>query len=105
MSTSLNVQNAKILVVDDQEVNVKLLEYILSGAGYTSVTSTMDPRKVADLHKENRYDVILLDLNMPHMNGFQVMEALKQVETEGYLSVLVLTADPSHKLQALQAGA
>lgn len=105
MMTSLNVANAKILVVDDQEANVKLLEYMLSAAGYTSVTSTMDPRKVADLHKEKRYDVILLDLNMPHMNGFQVMEALKQVETEGYLSVLVLTADPSHKLQALQAGA
>jgi putative two-component system response regulator len=105
MIISPKIFNARILVVDDQEANVKLLEYMLQGAGYSSVTSTMDPRAVCDLYKANRYDGILLDLNMPHMDGFQVLEALKKIETEGYLPVLALTADPSHKLRALQAGA
>jgi putative two-component system response regulator len=105
MNSSSKILNAKILVVDDQEANVKMLEYMLAGANYRSVTSTMDSREVFDLYKKNRYDAILLDLNMPHMNGFQVMEALKEIETEGYLPVLVLTADPAHKLLALQTGA
>ena len=57
------------------------------------------------MHRKNRYDLILLDLQMPGMDGFQVMEGLKAIETEGYLSVLVFTAHPAHKLRALQAGA
>ena len=105
MPISAHILSAKILIVDDQEANVKLLEYMLIGAGYTSVSSTTDPREVFDLYHRHRYDIILLDLNMPHMNGFQVMEALKKIETEGYLPVLVITADPDHKVQALQAGA
>lgn len=105
MNISASILNARILVVDDAEANVKLLEYMLAGAGYTSVSSTMDSREVLELYKSNRYDVILLDLNMPHLNGFQVMESLKTVETEGYLPVLVITAEPAHKLRALQAGA
>jgi diguanylate cyclase (GGDEF)-like protein len=105
MITLSAIRNARILIVDDQEANVKLLEFMLSGAGYTSVTSTMDSRTVLDLHKANRYDLILLDLNMPHMNGFQVLDELKQVEPEGYLPVLVVTAEPAHKLRALEVGA
>jgi len=65
----------------------------------------MDPREVCKLHKQNHYDLILLDLKMPGMDGFQVMEGLKEIETEGYLPVLVITAEPSHKLRALEAGA
>lgn len=105
MIISPQILNARILVVDDQEANVKLLEFMLHSAGYSAVTSTMDPRQVCDLYRKNQYDAILLDLNMPHMDGFQVMEALKKIETGGYLPVLVLTADPGHKLRALQAGA
>ena len=79
---------------------------MLRGAGYTSViSSTMDPHAVCELHRENRYDLILLDLQMPGMDGFQVMEGLKEIETDGYLPVLVITAQPGHKLRALQAGA
>ncbi len=100
-----DIRNARILIVDDSSANVLLLERILRGAGYTAVTSTVDPRAVCGLHRENRYDLILLDLLMPEMDGFEVMAALKEVETEGYLPVLVLTAQPSHKLRALQAGA
>ncbi|HTJ96769.1 MAG TPA: response regulator, partial [Rhodocyclaceae bacterium] len=105
MGISDDILNAKVLIVDDLESNVKLLEFILETAGYTSVTSTLDSRQVFDLYKEHRYDLILLDLSMPHMNGFEVMEALKPIETGGYLPVLVITAEPSHKLKALKAGA
>src|SRR5882762_5998945 len=78
---------------------------MLRGAGYLSVESTMDPREVRELHLKNRYDLILLDLQMPGMDGFQVMESLKEIETGGYLPVLVITAQPDHKLRALKAGA
>src|SRR3954465_849715 len=96
---------ARLLVVDDQEPNVLLLERALAGAGYLSVDSTRDPRTVCELHRKNRYDLILLDLQMPVMDGFEVMEGLKQIEGDGYLPVLVITAQPDHKLRALEAGA
>ena len=96
---------ASILIVDDQESNVRLLEQLLSEAGYTAVASTMNPQEVCALHRKNRYDLILLDLQMPGMDGFQVMEGLKTNDADGYLPVLVITAQPGHKLRALQAGA
>jgi len=105
MISSSDILNSRVLIVDDQEANVRLLERILRGAGYASVASTMDSREVCELHRQNRYDLILLDLQMPGMDGFQVMEGLKEIETEGYLPVLVITAEPGHKLRALQAGA
>ena len=99
------ILNAGILIVDDQEVNVNLLTQMLGEAGYTNVTSTMAPTEVCALHRKNRYDLILLDLQMPGMDGFEVMEALKTNEADRYLPVIVLTAQPGHKLRALQAGA
>jgi len=100
-----DILHGKVLIVDDQEANVLLLERILHGAGYVSIASTMDPHEVCELHLKNRYDLILLDLQMPGMDGFQVMESLKEIETDGYLPVLVITAQPDHKLRALKAGA
>ena len=100
-----DILNASILIVDDQESNVSLLEQMLIEAGYTCVTSTMNPREVCALHRKNGYDLILLDLQMPGMDGFQVMEGLKTNATDSYLPVLVITAQPGHKLRALQAGA
>jgi len=105
MITAEEILNANLLIVDDQEANVLLLEEILREAGYTRVTSTTDPYVVAGLHREHRYDLILLDLQMPGMDGFQVMENLKAMETESYIPVLVITAQPAHKLQALKFGA
>ena len=105
MVSAPDILNASILIVDDQETNISLLEQLLSEAGYTSVASTMNPQEVCALHRKNRYDLILLDLLMPGMDGFQVMHDLKEVETEGYLPVLVVTAQPGHKLRALEAGA
>ena len=99
------ILNASILIVDDQQANVMLLEQMLRNAGYTAITSTMDPKAVCPLHQTHRYDLILLDLQMPEMDGFQVIESLKEIEAGGYLPVLVITAQPGHKLRALQAGA
>ena len=99
------ILNARILIVDDQEVNVSLLENLLRKAGYVHVASTMNPQEVCALHRTNRYDLILLDLQMPGMDGFQVMEGLKTNGADTYLPVIVLTAQPGHKLHALQAGA
>jgi PAS domain S-box-containing protein len=98
------IRAASILVVDDQEANVTLLEGLLGDAHYTHVTSTMNPREVCRLHRKNAYDLILLDLQMPGMDGFEVIEGLKVNEADAYLPVLVLTAQPAHKLRALQAG-
>lgn len=100
-----DILNASILIVDDQESNVRLLEQLLSEAGYACVASTMNPLEVCTLHRNNRYDLILLDLQMPGMDGFQVMEGLKTNDSDSYLPVIVLTAQPGHKLRALQAGA
>ena len=97
--------DARILIVDDQASNVMLLEQMLVNAGYRQISSTMDPQMVCALHSEHDFDLILLDLQMPIMDGFQVMEQLKKIETHDYLPVLVITAQPGHKLQALQAGA
>ncbi|MGD1095946.1 MAG: SpoIIE family protein phosphatase [Bryobacteraceae bacterium] len=105
MVTSADILEAKILVVDDKEANVRLIEGMLRVAGYTCVQSTTDPNEVCELHRMNRYDLILLDLLMPGMDGFEVMEGLKAIETDGYLPVLVITAQPGHKLRALEAGA
>jgi adenylate cyclase len=105
MVNAADILKARILVVDDQEANVLLIRRTLSGAGYVSITSTMDPHEVSELHRANRYDLILLDLEMPGRDGFQVMESLKEIETGSYLPVLVITAEPQHKLRALSAGA
>ena len=105
MVTESEILAASILVVDDQEPNILLLEQLLSDAGYTCVASTRNPQEVCALHRKNGYDLILLDLQMPLMDGFQVMEGLKTNVTDAYLPVLVITAQPGHKLRALQAGA
>ncbi|HSC68371.1 MAG TPA: response regulator [Cellvibrio sp.] len=100
-----DILNARILIVDDQLNNVQLLQQLLTEVGYTGVTTTTDPRQVCALHYKHRYDLILLDLQMPEMDGFEVMEDLKANIDDGYLPVIVLTAQPAHKLRALQAGA
>jgi two-component system cell cycle response regulator len=105
MISTSDILNATILIVDDLQANVRLLENMLRGAGYTRIASTMDPHEVCALHSKNHYDLILLDLLMPSMDGFQVMEGLKGIETAGYLPVLAITAQPTHKLRALQSGA
>ncbi len=105
MTLEEDILAARILIVDDQDANVQLLNRLLTEAGYTGVTSAMDPTTVCALHRQHAYDVILLDLQMPAMDGFAVMEGLKTNLRDSTLPVIVLTAQPGHKLRALQAGA
>jgi len=105
MVNASDILNANCLIVDDQAASVLLLEQLLRGAGYTRISSTRDPQAVCALHRDNHYDLILLDLQMPGMDGFEVMEGLKAIETDGYIPVLVITAQPDHKKRALRAGA
>ena len=105
MVTQAEIQQSSILIVDDQEPNIQLLEQLLTDSGYTRVSSTKDPASVSAMHREKRFDLILLDLQMPGMDGFQVMESLKANQEDNYLPVIVITAQPGHKLRALQCGA
>ncbi|MDD5303585.1 MAG: diguanylate cyclase [Elusimicrobia bacterium] len=105
MISSADILKAKILIVDDRQTNIQLLERMLDGAGYAAVTSTTEPEQVCALQRANGYDLILLDLEMPGMDGFQVMDKLKELDPGGYLPVLAVTANPAHKLRALYGGA
>ncbi len=98
---------AKILIVDDEQANIALLEDVLDNEGYTFFKSTADSRETLSLYKEFRPDLVLLDLNMPHLDGFEVMEQLQEVEKNSYAPILVLTAqsDRNTRLRALAAGA
>jgi putative two-component system response regulator len=101
------IVSARILIVDDQESNVLLLEKILSAAGHTNVLSTTDPRQVLDLYRAFRPDILLLDLHMPFLDGFEVMALLRTALKEDYIPILVLTADITQptRLKALECGA
>ena len=99
------IQNARILIVDDREANTALFTQMLSNAGFKFIQSTTNPDEVCDLYRENNYDLILLDLQMPSMDGFAIMECMKKNLDESYLPVLAVSAQPAHKLRALQCGA
>jgi DNA-binding response OmpR family regulator len=105
MLTETDILNARILIVDDQSAHVHLLERLLQDSGYTRVTGTIDPHEACALHRAQPYDLILLDLQMPGLDGFGVMKALRAEAGEAVLPVIALTAQPGHKLRALQAGA
>ncbi len=100
-------RSASILIVDDNPANVALLETMLENDGCENVTSTTDSRDVLPLYRENKFDLILLDLQMPHMDGFEVMERLSSEIKNDYVPVLVLTAygDPKTRVRALESGA
>ena len=76
MALQEQIQKANILIVDDNPVNVQLLEEILEQENYTNIYSTTDPRQVKALDQQWHFDIILLDIRMPHMDGFKVMEEL-----------------------------
>jgi two-component system, cell cycle response regulator len=105
MISATEIFNARILIVDDREANVSLVAQILSEDGYTDVSTTTNSLEVCALHRKNRYDLIVLDLQMPGMDGFEVMDGLKGDKSEDYLPVIALTAQPAHKRRALEAGA
>jgi putative two-component system response regulator len=99
--------NSNIMVVDDEPANVQLLLRALENEGFTSIKSTTDPREAVDMYQSFSPDLVLLDLRMPFLDGFQVMEKLKEFEEGSYIPVLVLTAqsDDETQMRALNAGA
>ena len=105
MTLEQDIRAANILIVDDEDASLRLLQRVLTEAGYTRVTAIKNPTAVCALHLQHDYDLILLDLQMPGMDGFSVMESLKALDKERYTPVIVLTAQPDHKLRALRAGA
>jgi putative two-component system response regulator len=100
-------QNAKFLIVDDQEFNISLLHRILTRAGYTNLVTTTNPLQLEALYREHRPDIVLLDLHMPEMDGFTAIRCLRNWNEGEYLPILVLTADvtPEAKKRALHEGA
>ncbi|MEI6882871.1 MAG: response regulator [Bacteroidota bacterium] len=102
------LKNSNILIVDDKEANVDILVGLLEMQGYTNIKTTTDPRLVQGLFNSFKPDILLLDLLMPHLNGFEVMEELRGMIPQGtYFPILVLTADMTTetKQRALSAGA
>ncbi len=107
MSLSKELLSSRILIIDDNEINIQLLEAVVTDAGYNSVLSITDSRKAENLYRAYQPDLVLLDINMPYYDGFQVMEQFRRIEDTPYLPVLVLTAlqDNENKLRALECGA
>ena len=109
MPTPADVHRAsRILIVDDEPTNVAVLEAVLTGERYANLTTTGDPREVVGLHKLHDFDLILLDIRMPHMSGIEVLEKLSAtLEPGDWLPVLVVTAqtDDETRYKALAAGA
>jgi DNA-binding response OmpR family regulator len=105
MIDATDILAARILVVDDDADDARLLAQALTTNGYTTVSATSDPASVCEMHRRNDYDLILLDVHMPTMDGFEVMEGLKEFERDGYLPVLALTGEPGHRIRALKLGA
>lgn len=102
-----NIKMAKILIVDDNPTNVLLLKKMLEIFGYNNVKSLTDSREVIDLYKIYEPDLILLDLKMPYLDGFEVLEKLNEIIEDDYLSVIIITAqnDKENRLKALKLGA
>lgn len=103
-----NLRKARILVADDQEKNVDIIKTYLQIQGYENVKTLTDSRKFKSAFAEFEPDIILIDLKMPYLSGFDIIEWLKeQISATTYLPVIVLTSDVSSetKMRALQAGA
>ena len=102
-----DIFDSRILIVDDQETNVRLLEYLLHRNGYCSIRGTTDPRAVVEIYKEFSPDLVLLDLVMPHMDGMELMEQLQNVERETYPSIIIISASENDEaeIRSLALGA
>jgi DNA-binding response OmpR family regulator len=97
----------KVVVIDDEPANVALLEAMLEEGGYTRVRTVIDSRLAMETCVAFEPDLVLLDLMMPHVDGFAILESLRAAAGEAFLPVIVLTADANEttKLRALRAGA
>ncbi len=101
------ILEAKILIIDDEPANVMVLEETLKQRGYTSIKSITDPREALESYQTYKPDLVLLDLNMPHLTGFQVMDQIKEADPASKIPIMILTAqvDQATRLRSLDAGA
>lgn len=104
---NLDSKNASILVVDDEAANIRLLEKMLAVMGYKNVVCTQDPKQVLPLYQQHNSDLILLDLNMPELDGYGVMEQLNALTGNTLPPILILTAQhmQSFRQRAFDSGA
>lgn len=102
-----DVHVGRILIVDDNPVNIALIKKILSNEGYSQIEATCKPVKVAQMYSKHPYDLVLLDVHMPEMNGLEVLAKLRRDHPRDYLPVVMLTADDNDETrnQCLAAGA
>jgi len=105
MVTPSDLFNARILVVDDHPNNVQILVAVLEQAGYRAIDGTTDPRQGWEMYRRERHDLVLLDLNMPGLDGFTLLERMKALAPDDYPPVLAVTAAHDFKVRALAAGA
>ncbi|MFO7749406.1 MAG: response regulator [Desulfobacteraceae bacterium] len=107
MLSEQEIGSARILIIDDSQVNLDLLEGIVTSAGYTSVLTLSDPREAGTVYQAFQPHVVMLDLSMPYLDGFQVMALLQEIEKDSYIPVMVLTAfqDRQTRKSALECGA
>ncbi len=107
MDIAREIYTANILIVDDEMANVKLLHKILLNKGFKNIQSTTDSRNVEALCEQTDFDAFLLDIRMPHIDGYGIMEMLSKTFAGDYMPVLVLTAqtDRDTRLKALASGA
>ena len=98
---------ARVMMVDDEELVIELIQTYLDGAGYKRFISTTEPGKALELMLRERPQVVLLDIRMPGMSGFEIMQAMRADPSLQHIPVIVLTSvdDPETKLQALRLGA
>src|SRR5258706_5588203 len=104
MPVAQQIFEASILIVDDREDDARLIAEILRSAGYTRIVSTGNPRQALDLYTRERPDLVILDLVMPEVDGFAVMERLHEGDPHGYLPALAVTSNPDLVQRALEAG-
>lgn len=105
MVSTAEILKGRILIVDDKRPMVVLLERILESGGFVSVSTTTEPSLVCDLHRQHDYHLILLDIEMPEMDGFQVLEKLKEQFPNDLPPIIVISAHQGQKTQAFQSGA
>ncbi|MCY1545435.1 Regulator of RpoS [compost metagenome] len=109
LNTTINISaDAKFLIIDDEPANIALLARLLQREGFGRIGSTTDPRKAIDMFRDRQPDIVLLDLMMPHIDGFQLLEAFSRpVGPRGFVPIVVLTADISitTRRRALSLGA
>lgn len=100
------LKSARILVADDEVTSVRLLERLLARAGYGAVVSTTEPERVIELYRSTRPDLLILDLHMPGMTGYEVMEQIQEEVGDEYVPVIMLTGDIRNetRLRALAVG-